>query len=308
MKQIKLLSWNTRGLGCPDKCNGVRSMIRFARCDVVCIQESKLNEFNLAYFSSFLPSYLEKSCVYINAVNHNGGCIISWRKSYTSLNSWSTRHTCSVVLRQNSSGSVFTVTNVYGPSVDAQKQDFLRELEELAKTIQQPWCLVGDFNMVRWMIDRSGDYRCLSLMDNFNDLIMRLQLVDIPLKNRDYTWCNKQPDPIFSKIDRCFLTSDWTTSYPIITLHAQESMISDHIPLLLTCKHRRQVKKQQQMELNWLRNPEMKKVVLALWAQSNRASLVHAAGAFMYKTEQLKNIMGKWHKDHLGKMDIQLNY
>lgn len=43
MKQIKILSWNTRGLGHEDKRTGVRSVIRLARCDVVCIQESKLN-------------------------------------------------------------------------------------------------------------------------------------------------------------------------------------------------------------------------------------------------------------------------
>jgi exonuclease III len=108
MKQIKIMSWNVRGLGSDDKCNGVRNLIRVARCDVVCVQESKLNEFNLAYFSSFLPSYLEKHCVYINAIHSSGGCLISWRKNYTHVNSWSTRHTYSVTLQRGGTGEVFT--------------------------------------------------------------------------------------------------------------------------------------------------------------------------------------------------------
>lgn len=106
MKQIKLLNWNTRGLGSIEKCSGVRSTIRLARCDIVCIQESKLNEFDSNYFLSFLPSFFEKQCVFINAINTLGRCLISWRRNYTPLNSWTTRHTCSVVLRQDNSGKI----------------------------------------------------------------------------------------------------------------------------------------------------------------------------------------------------------
>ena len=254
MKQLKLMSWNTRGLGGEKKCLGVRKVLRLSRCDVVCLQESKLNEYNLAYYSDFLPSFFEKDCVYIDAISHSGGCIITWRKNYTRINSWSTRHSCSVVLKQNNSGEIFTVTNVYGPSEDALKPDFLKELSKMADLINSKWMLVGDFNLVRWLIDRSSDMRATNLMDLFNELIVELQLVDVPLKNRSYTWCSKRPKPVFSRIDRCFMSPEWNTTFPIITLHAQDMMVSDHVPLILSCKHRFHVKRQPKMELLWLRH------------------------------------------------------
>ena len=80
--------------------------------------------------------------------------MISWRKNYTHLNSWATRNTCSVVLRQNSSGMVFTVTNVYGPSENAFKPNFVVEIGKAAELVNSKWFLIGDFNMVGWWIDR----------------------------------------------------------------------------------------------------------------------------------------------------------
>lgn len=77
IKIIKLLSWNCRGLGCLDKCLVVRNVIRASRCDVVCIQETKWNEIELSYVLSVLPTFFENECMYINAINSRGGCLIS---------------------------------------------------------------------------------------------------------------------------------------------------------------------------------------------------------------------------------------
>lgn len=200
------------------------------------------------------------------------------------------------------------MTNVYGPSIDTQKDDFLRELKELSKDIKNPWIMAGDFNMVRWMVDRSSDIRGTNLMDKFNDLIMELQLIDVPLKNRQFTWCNKREEPVFSKIDRFFMSAEWSMLFPVITLHAQEMIISNHVPLVLVAKHQRQTRRQQQMEISWLTNQEMRKSVLELWAQPGVFSGSQVAADFLNKTDQLKVIMGQWHKVHLGKMDVQLKY
>lgn len=127
MKKIKILNWNVRGLEGREKCNGVRNVIRASRCDVCCMQKTKLNEFSLIYLACFLPSYFEKSCVYIQSFNSNGGCIISWRKSYSLISSWATQHTCTAILMQTATRAIFTVTNAYGPSEDNQKKKIVHE-------------------------------------------------------------------------------------------------------------------------------------------------------------------------------------
>ena len=66
-KQIKLLSWNVRGLGSIQKCSVVRNVVREYRCHVICIQESKWSGYDFAYVSSVLPSCFDKECVMLNA-------------------------------------------------------------------------------------------------------------------------------------------------------------------------------------------------------------------------------------------------
>lgn len=99
------------------------------------------------------------------------------------MNSWVTKNTCTALLRQNRSGRLMLVTNVYGPSVDSLKPAFIREIQSLSALINQPWFLVGDFNVVRWMIERNNNSYNFALMEAFNDLILQLQVIEIHLQN-----------------------------------------------------------------------------------------------------------------------------
>lgn len=122
MKKLRLVCWNVRGLGCAQKCNVVRNPLVSSRCDVCLFQETKINESYLNYFVGVLPTYFSPDCVILHAINLAGGCLIAWRRNYTLINSWTTRHSISALLRQESSGALFVITNVYGPSNDALKQ------------------------------------------------------------------------------------------------------------------------------------------------------------------------------------------
>lgn len=201
-KKIKVLSWNCRGLGSLEKCLVISNVIRSARCDIVCLQETKLSCLGFAHVSTMLPSFFEKQCAFIDAIGSAGDCIIAWKKSYRLLSSSSTPHSISVLLLQASSGKEFVITNVYGSSRDEGKLEFIRETRKLANNISNPWIIIGDFNLVRWLVDRTGDMRGFGLMSEFNDLIGELQLIDVPIKNRKFTWSNKRPAPTMSKLDR----------------------------------------------------------------------------------------------------------
>lgn len=210
LKKIKIMSWNTRGLGDEKKCNVVRNVIRSARCDVCCLQETKWNDFDVLYYLRVLPTFFDRNCVAIKAINTKGGCIIAWKRNFTLMNSWATKHTCSAMIKHEVSGVCFLITNVYGPSTDDGKEEFVMELRGLSQLVQGPWVLGGDFNLVRWLVDRSGDLRSFTLMNLFNDLIRDMQVIDIPLKNRMFTWSSKRPEPVFSKLDRIFVSTEWS--------------------------------------------------------------------------------------------------
>lgn len=230
------MSWNVRGLGDDSKCNVVRNTIREARCDVIGLQETKINERDLNYVSRALPSFFDKQIVSLAAQGSRGGCAIAWKRNYELQNCWTTRHTASAVLKQVQSGQTFVFTNVYGPSTtDGEKMAFIEELRSLRSLIAHPWILLGDFNLVRWYTDRSASFRGYNLMCAFNDLIRDLELSDIDLQNRLYTRSNNRPEQTFSKIDRVFLTNQWMLACPSIKLKALEVAVSDHVPLVLNC-------------------------------------------------------------------------
>lgn len=158
-KKLKVLSWNVRGLGALDKCNVVRDVIRTSRCDVCLLQETKLNEVTLNYVLRFLPSFFNPQVAYNQAFNTSGGILIAWKRSYELQSSWSTEHTLTVKLLHIQTGNKIIFTTVYGPSEDGGKLPFIQELHTITARISEPWIIAGDFNLVRWLVDRPGDMR-----------------------------------------------------------------------------------------------------------------------------------------------------
>ena len=65
-----------------------------------------------------------------------------------------------------------------------------------------PWCLVGDFNVIRFPSERSTD-GCLSwLMREFSNFINSCNLVDPPLEGASFTWSIHEEVRVLSHIDR----------------------------------------------------------------------------------------------------------
>ena len=52
-ENIKIISWNVRGLNCPNKRRDVRWVLCNFRCDIVILQESKMEEVNRPVAFSF---------------------------------------------------------------------------------------------------------------------------------------------------------------------------------------------------------------------------------------------------------------
>lgn len=102
----------------------MRSGLRKSRGDVICLQETKLNEKNLDYVGVVLPSYFDRDVAVLDACGTKGGCLIAWRRCYTRISSWATKNTVSALLQDNYTSTKFMVTCVYGPFVDSQKREF----------------------------------------------------------------------------------------------------------------------------------------------------------------------------------------
>ena len=64
-----------------------------------------------------------------------------------------------------------------------------------------------------------------------NSLIQQLDLVEVPLKGRSFTWSNMQDLPLLEKIDWIFTFANWTISFPDTLARPLAKVTSDHVPI-----------------------------------------------------------------------------
>jgi Endonuclease/Exonuclease/phosphatase family len=80
MKTFKIMSWNVRGVRDPNKGQVVRNVIHKSHCDIVCIQELKLNENELDYIAHVIPYFFSFKLCDFSSIRLIGGLLYSMKK------------------------------------------------------------------------------------------------------------------------------------------------------------------------------------------------------------------------------------
>ena len=77
--KIKILSWNVRGVNNPDKRRVIKSFLRSNRVDLVCLQETKVQQMNNVMARSLgVDRFLNWRA--LNAEGPAGGILLLWDK------------------------------------------------------------------------------------------------------------------------------------------------------------------------------------------------------------------------------------
>ena len=108
------------------------------------------------------------------------------------------------------------LTAVYGPQTDADKITFLNELKthvqrDLLPDV--PTMIVGDFNLIASAADKNNRNINRRTMGAFRRFINELQLKDIYLHGRRYTWSNEQAAATMVKLDRVLINDAWDSAF-----------------------------------------------------------------------------------------------
>jgi exonuclease III len=125
-------------------------------------------------------------------------------------------------------------TNVYGPTQNNLKAQFLNEIRTIACLHDLTWIILGDFNIIRNPNDSSSTNPNTHSMIPFNDLISDLDLQKKQLNGRSFTWSNMRRNPTLSKLDRIFLSNHRSSLTNLIPyLSDVPTATSDHVPITL---------------------------------------------------------------------------
>uniref|UniRef100_A0A2N9HAI3 Reverse transcriptase zinc-binding domain-containing protein n=1 Tax=Fagus sylvatica TaxID=28930 RepID=A0A2N9HAI3_FAGSY len=108
---------------------------------------------------------------------------------------------------------VWMFSGVYGLNIDRDRRLMWDELAGIRSWWDVPWCLGGDFNVVRFPLERVGSSNFSPSMHDFSDFISSNELIDIPLTGGDFTWSNNREVSSLSRIDRFLYSADWVEDY-----------------------------------------------------------------------------------------------
>lgn len=90
----------------------------------------------------------------------------------------------------------------------------------------------GYFNAIRSKEEKRGRHFDCAEMREFNNFILEVELEDIPLLGRKFTWY-RPDETAMSKLDRFVLSTKFLTNFPEVTQRGLCRDLSDHCPILL---------------------------------------------------------------------------
>ncbi|XP_028075540.1 uncharacterized protein LOC114277793 [Camellia sinensis] len=122
----------------------------------------------------------------------------------------------------------------------------------------------GDFNEIRSLGERRGCIRRDRGMKDFNALIEGLELSDLPMQGRQYTWSSSSVRGSWSRIDRVLLSTEWLEKYNF-KLWGLPRGVSDHCPLLLMEDGKDWGPKPFRFISAWILHPQFISVIKDAW-------------------------------------------
>lgn len=130
------------------------------------------------------------------------------------------------------------LTGVYAKNEEVDQERLWCSLRIVGMAISgEPWVLMGDFNVCRYVLEMRGGNIGLSLgMRRFNTFLSEFLLHDLVFSGPTLTWNNKHSgeDSIFRKLDRVIVNDLWLSRFPdskAIFLHAGAL---DHSPAIIS--------------------------------------------------------------------------
>ena len=122
---------------------------------------------------------------------------------------------------------------MYEPVIGCEKEDFWEELGVIRGLWEDPWCIGGDFNAVRFPVEKRNALRLTVEMRRFSEVIGELGLRDVPLVGGPFTWIGGLNSQVASRLDRFLISDQWEDHFSDIMQSALPRLVSDHSPIVL---------------------------------------------------------------------------
>ena len=126
----------------------------------------------------------------------------------------------------------------------------------------------GDFNIIRREEEKNNSNFNARWPVIFNSIIESLELKELELSGRQFTWASQRETPTYEKLDRFLASVEWEQKYPLVSVHAMTRTGSDHTPLLIDSGDEAHSGNKSFFffEQSWMRQDGFKEMVEREWA------------------------------------------
>ncbi|RVX23652.1 Transposon TX1 uncharacterized 149 kDa protein [Vitis vinifera] len=279
----------------------IKNYIRNQRVDLMCIQETKIQEMSEGIVRS-LGSGRFLDWRALNAEGAAGGILICWDKRVLEILDWEEgQFSLSCRFKTIENGATWAFTGVYGPFTKVEREGMWEELGAIRGLWDDPWCLGGDFNITLFQHERSSQRRISSAMRRFAEFVDDLELVDLPLQGGEFTWSGGLNNQAWARLDRFLVSPSWLDQFSGITQGRLSRPTSDHFPIVLEGGGIRRGLTPFRFENMWLKVEGFNDIVKTWWQG------IEVRGSASYrlavKMKEIKKKLKVWNKEVFGRLE-----
>jgi len=149
-------------------------------------------------------------------------CIISSSKQHMTI------------MLNNVAGAQCIMTVVYALNLAFDRVILWKELIKESNTYNIPWCVMGDFNRVRFINEKQGG-RSLNLenVQELNKFITSTAMSEMKISGVKFSWRSGPGKNIATRIDRVFCNLEWMRTFINSNAQYLQLSTSDHVRILM---------------------------------------------------------------------------
>lgn len=143
-------------------------------------------------------------------------------------------------------------------------------------------------------------------MGRFRRAINDLELKEIELLGRRFTWSNERTVPTLVRLDRVFYTSAWEAAFPNHLLTSTAAGISDHCPLVLSLHNNEPGKRRFHFESFWPQLDGFNETVAQAWNAAPTQAPANPLDRLASKLINTSRALQSWSQKKVGNIAAQL--
>ncbi|RVW17271.1 Transposon TX1 uncharacterized 149 kDa protein [Vitis vinifera] len=240
----------------------------------------------------------------INSKGAAGGVLVFWDNRVVDvLEVEEGMFSVSCLFKNCIDGMRWVFTGVYGPVCRREREAFWEELGSIKGLWRDPWCVGGDFNMIRYPEERSRGGELSASMRRFNEVVEDLELKDYPLQGGFFTWRGGLNNQSQSRLDRFLVTDEWDRMFIGAMQGILARPVSDHYPILLEGGGLKRGPSPFRFENMWLEERGFMDQMKRWWGS------LSFTGSFSFvldaKLRALKGLLKTWNKEVFGVIEAK---